>query len=314
MDRAVGEGFGRGHRASVTTPTNARTSADHRLDAVRDAPEARLRLLSELADAAPALARYGRPAESFMRWQLQRGLLSPPDAAQPGSAWWRSVNERLLRDQTEAVVAANRATPHASGEASVDANAPSAHGVDLWRRFLADPTPAGWYRAHNASVVRGYVDALPLAAHETSAERFFMNVALTRVLFAHALVAAPRLALGPTRPLAPHLGDPRRGLAGRFLALDGVLPDRYPLTEPIGFYVVREHPLARLLDLSVIRPRLAQLYDWSASELAIPELRDFADGGRPVYAADGDAAVWPRARDRRTAAALSLVTRPSAAR
>jgi len=58
-----------------------------------------------------------------------------------------------------------------------------------------------WYRAHNASVVEGYLEHRDLAEAEGEAERFFMNVALARVLFAHALVAAPRLAAGR---LAPH--------------------------------------------------------------------------------------------------------------
>ena len=51
-----------------------------------------------------------------------------------------------------------------------------------------------------------------------------MNVALGRVLYAHALVAAPRLALGRFAPLGRLLGDPRLGMAGAFLSLGRVLP------------------------------------------------------------------------------------------
>ena len=57
-----------------------------------------------------------------------------------------------------------------------------------------------------------------------------MNVALVRVLYTHAVVAAPRLALGRLGPLGPVLGDPRLGMAGAFLSLRRVLPNRYPLT------------------------------------------------------------------------------------
>lgn len=243
-----------------------------------------------------------------MRWQLRRGLLNPPTAVRPGSAWWRAVNERLLRDQTEALASAADASRGAFGIAGERPGG----SVGLWVDFFAHPTPAAWYRAHNASIVRGYAGALPLAWRETQAERFFMNVALTRVLYAHALVAAPRLALGPSRTLAPRLGDPRGGLAGWFLALSGVLPDLYPLTRPIDHYLAREHPLARTLDLSVILPRLGRLYTWSAEALAIPELTEFVRDGEPVYAAAGDV-PWPKPQDRRTAAALQLVTRPSPA-
>lgn len=284
----------------MSSPPDARAHADRRVAAVRDAPAARLALLAEPYEARPSLAGYRRAAEAFMRWQLRRGLLDAEDDAHPGSPWWRTVNERLLRDQCEAL-------------ARDDDGGPPAGSVGLWRGFFDRPTPATWYRAHNASVARGYLDALPLAWREARAERFFMNVALTRVLFAHALVAAPHLALGPTRPLAPRLGDPRRGLAGRFLALDGVLPDRYPLTEPVDFYVTREHPLARLLDLTVILPRLEPLYAWSAAELRCPELETLVRDGVPVYAMDDDVR-WPRARRRRTTAALLRATRPLPAR
>ena len=48
-----------------------------------------------------------------------------------------------------------------------------------------------------------------------------MNVALLRVLCAHALAAAPRLALGRLAPLGRLLGEPRLGMAGVFLSLLG---------------------------------------------------------------------------------------------
>ena len=55
-----------------------------------------------------------------------------------------------------------------------------------------------------------------------------MNVALVRVLYAHALVGAPRLALGRVSALSRLLGDPRVGMAGVFLSLRRVLPDQIP--------------------------------------------------------------------------------------
>ena len=61
-----------------------------------------------------------------------------------------------------------------------------------------------------------------------------MNVALARVLYAHALVAAPRLALGRLAPLGRLLGDPRLGMAGVFLLLRRVLPNRYPLDRDVA--------------------------------------------------------------------------------
>jgi hypothetical protein len=113
-----------------------------------------------------------------------------------------------------------------------------------------------------------------------------MNVALARVLYAHALVGAPRLALGRLAPLGRVLGDPRLGMAGAFLSLGRVLPDRYPLDHDVDAYLADEHRLGRMLDYSVIVPRLQRVYEWSAAELGEPRLLDLVRDGNPIYA-------WP---------------------
>lgn len=57
--------------------------------------------------------------------------------------------------------------------------------------FADQPTARAWYRAHNSSVVAAYLEHRDLAEAENTAERFFMNVVPCRVLYTHALVAAP---------------------------------------------------------------------------------------------------------------------------
>jgi hypothetical protein len=74
-----------------------------------------------------------------------------------------------------------------------------------------------------------------------------MNMALARVLYTHAVVAAPKLALGRLGPLGRVVGDPRLGLAGVFLSLRRVLPDRYPLALGVASYIAGEQRLGRLL-------------------------------------------------------------------
>ncbi len=152
--------------------------------------------------------------------------------------------------------------------------------------FVASPTAAAWYRAHNSSVVSGYLEHRDLAEAENAAERFFMNVVLCRVLYAHALVAAPRLSLGWLRPLAPLLGDPRLGMAGIFLQLSRVVPDEYPLGGSVGSYLEDELSFGRVLDYGVIVPRLQPLYEWSADELGAPGLLACVRDGALTYA-------WP---------------------
>jgi hypothetical protein len=149
--------------------------------------------------------------------------------------------------------------------------------VRLWLEFIARPTARTWYRAHNASIVASYVEHRQLAEAENAPERFFMNVALGRVLYAHALVGAPRLAVGRLAPLGRLLGDPRLGMAGAFLSLRRVLPHRYPLVLDIEWYIADEQRLGRMLDYAVIVPRLQPVYEWSAQELGEPRLLFVSD-------------------------------------
>ena len=253
--------------------------AEAQVAAVRDDPAARLALMAQVfhgpTGRAPRHLPFRRAALSFMRWQARRGVLAPLDASPPGSVWWRAINERLLRDGCETIALLGGS----AGE-------PSSQAVRLWLEFGARPTRVSWYRAHNASIVAGYLEHQDLADAESPPERFFMNVALLRVLYAHALAAAPRLALGRFAPLGRVLGDPRLGMAGAFLSLRRVLPDRYPLALDVERYVAAEQRLGRLLDYAVIVPRLQRLYEWSAAELDEPRLLELVRDGSPIYA-------WP---------------------
>jgi hypothetical protein len=137
-----------------------------------------------------------------------------------------------------------------------------------------------------------------------------MNVALLRVLYAHALAAAPRLALGRVAPLGRLLGDPRLGMAGVFLSLRRVLPDRYPLARDVEAYIADEQRLGRMLDYAVIAPRLQSLYEWSAEELGEPRLLELVRDGNPIYAWPFEQRhVWRTPNMRLAAQLLERVTR-----
>jgi hypothetical protein len=253
---------------------------------VRDDPAGRMALLARTyrgpLGQAPRHLPFRRAALSFMRWQTERGVLRPLDGKPPGSRWWRAVNDRLLLDGCEAMVR--------SGGRSGECSSPT---IELWMSFIAGPTGRSWYRAHNASIVSAYLENRDLAELESVPERFFLNVALLRVLYAHALSAAPRLALGRFAPLGRVLGDPRLGMAGAFLSLGRVLPDAYPLGNDLEVYLAGEHGLGRTLDYGVIGPRLQALYDWSAEELGLPGLRALVRDGSPIYAwSYADRQVW----------------------
>ncbi|MFS8096851.1 hypothetical protein LFM09_06880 [Lentzea alba] len=258
--------------------------AEQQVTRVRDDPAGRLALMERCYYGpfghAPRHLPFRRAAISFMRWQLRRGVLQPAFSDRPGSPWWRAVNERILRDGCEAVAL--------SGGLS---GPPSSSTAAHWLAFAQRPTAQAWYRAHNGSVVAAYLEHRDLAEAENEPERFFLNVVLCRVLYTHALVAAPRISLGRLRVLAPLLGDPRLGMTGIFLQLSRVLPHQYPLRDSARYYLNREHGFGRLVDFGMILPRLQQLYEWSARELAAPGLLDCVRDGALTYAFE-DPHVW----------------------
>jgi hypothetical protein len=253
--------------------------ADEIVGSVRDDPAGRRALMARCYHgpfgAAPRHLPFRRAAMSFMRWQLARGVLLPPSCERPGSPWWRAINERILRDGCEAVALSGGVPGPASSQT-----------IDSWMAFVNNPTARAWYRAHNGSVVAGYLEHADLAEAENAAERFFMNVVLCRVLFAHALVAAPRMALGWLGLLAPFLGDPRLGMTGIFLQLSRILPNEYPLPDPVEAYLDDELGFGRLIDFGLIVPRLQVLFEWSAEELNAPALLECVRDGAMTYA-------WP---------------------
>ena len=138
---------------------------------------------------APRHLPFRRAALSFMRWQAHRGLLTRRRVA---------VGQRLVASDERPPASRRSEAIALVGGRPGD---PSSHAVQLWLEFAATPTPSCWYRAHNASIVAGYLEHEAQSEGENAPERFFMNVALVRVLYAHALVAAPQLALGRFAPL-----------------------------------------------------------------------------------------------------------------
>ena len=274
------------------TLESARTVALASVGAVRDDPGGRLGLMRSQYRVPPDVDRgylpFRQAASAFMRWQLRRGLLNPISPPRPGSPWWRAINERLLCDGAEArALAFGHPGP------------PSLPSAAAWLEFIRRPSVASWYRAHNMSVVGAYLEHEHLAAREGRIERFFINLVLVRVLYTHAMVAAPRLALGWLAPAGRVLGDPRLGMTGIFLSLSRVLPDRYPLGDDIAPYAELEHGLGHLLDIGVISPRIDRLYAWSATELDTPGLRQLLSGQTPCYAwPAGDQQPWNPAPSR----------------
>ena len=281
-------------------PASAVARAEATVAAARGDARRRLGVAAAFYDqqpGRPSIQGYRHAELAFMHWQAGRGVFSPLDSARPGSAWWQAVNEGLLRDAWEA-----RHLLDAPGS-------PSCPAVTRWVEFLQDPSPRCWYRAHNASVVAGYIRHRHLCDAEVPVERFFMDVALGRVLFVQALVCDPRLALGRWLwPLGRRLGDPRWPSTNLYLSMRNVLPDRYPLTGvTIGEILAAENSIGRLIDYGVLLPRAQALYEFAAEDLNEPALLDFISRGNLVYAWPyEDRAAWV---SRRSVGATRLIAR-----
>jgi len=260
--------------------TSAADLAASRVAEARDDPAGRLELASGhfVRGLSPRRSRrdFARSELAFLRAQVARGVLRTPGGEQPGSPWWRAVNERLLRDTVEAALLV-QGYP----------GPPSASSVELWLAFADEPSSASWYRAHNSSIVAAYLEHEWLAARELLAERFVLNVALVRVLYAHALAAAPRLALGRLAPLGKLLGNPRGGTVGLVLSIRRVFPERYPLTDlSVADLVAGQHRFFRYIDYGVIGARIDVLYAFAARSLGEPRVETLVTDGVPSY-------VWP---------------------
>jgi len=255
------------------------SAARDRYAAVRDDPEARYALAESFYETHPVPGPdwYGRSELSFMRWEIERGVLNHPhDRARPGSPWWRAVNGRIIRDAVEG---------------GMLADAGIANGVNLsatrWREYLADPSPESWYRAHNSSVIAGYLDAATLATRELPAEQFLMNLVLARVLFAQALAEGAPFALGDHPLLATLLSDPRLPAVGMAMQVPDFYPRSYPLDAGDADVLLRRAHSHDDDALAAIDQQpcsnLEELFVFVTKSLGDPELGRFLDRGLVCY-------------------------------
>jgi hypothetical protein len=100
-------------------------------------------------------------------------------------------------------------------------------------------------------------------------------------------------------------------MAGAFLSLGRVLPDNYPAELDLQTTLKIEHRLGRMLDYGVIAPRLQRLYEWSARELDIPDLRGLIRDGSPIYVwSHADRSVWRQTPESLPVRLLRVATSP----
>lgn len=217
---------------------------------------------------------FGASEINFLQWEARRGVLNPMDGTpNAGSSWWRNVNLDFLYHSELGALAHEHGVPPAALPAPAQA----------WMGYIAQPSPQTWYRAHNTSIVAGYLGRLPEALVEQRPEQLFMNVVLYRLLYAQGLVEGIEMGR-----LGKLLADPDLPSVDLLVHLPDFYPHDYPLTPADARHIMHrghsvEELAAILLDDVCIMPHLTSLYGQAAAWAGCPDLTKYLIEGEPVY-------------------------------
>ena len=221
-------------------------------------------------------AGLGRSELDFLRWEIKRGVLnSLDDPRQPGSKWWRDVNlQFIIISETAAEIYEGK-----------NATEPVTHEIQLWLDYIQNRTGISWYRAHNGTILKGYLNCIAQANEESVYERIFMNEVLYRVLFAQAMREGDSFIKG----LGKIVANPMFQAVDIITNIPSFYPDDYSLSERDIKFVMHEGrsldaDLEYIFDRVLILPNLKKLYEQAAKWLGNPELLSLISiAGKPIY-------------------------------
>lgn len=243
---------------------------------IADFPEKRLELrqkfYEEFGFKVGQKYGFGNSELAFLEWEIQRGVLNPvDDKSRPGSPWWRAVNSEFIY-YSELAGKIYKEDPSSS-----EINPP----VDAWLDYFKKPSSQTWYRAHNTSIVAGYLGNRNKAFDENQYEQYFINEVLFRVLFAQAMVQSDSIAF-------KIIANPRLPSVDILVKLPDFYPRHYPLSKKdIHEIMYRGGSLQELaegiLDDVIILPHLEELYTKASKWLNQPELVKLQKDNQPVY-------------------------------
>lgn len=194
---------------------------------------------------------FGDSEIAFLGWE-ERSVLRPPSANPRGSEWWSNVNLWFIFLSELGAKAFEVGFPKSKLPAT----------AAFWVTFIQKPDPTNWYRAHNSSIIEGYLKYPHLAEKETVPEIILLNKVLYRLLFAQLMVEGQFIF----QKAGKLLGDPR-GTAVEFItSLDAYYPSHYPMTEEeINDVMGKVDSLSdfgvKFLDDVLIEPNLTHLYN-----------------------------------------------------
>ncbi len=244
------------------------------VDGVAGDPQGRLRL-RETFYAKYGFgegAGYGTSELAFLRWEIRRGVLDEVG----GSPWWRAVNLDFLYEAQLAELLF---------EAGVAEDAAAEYPVAAaWLAYLRKPSPQSWYRAHNTSIVRGYLTHTAEALEEGEPEQVFVCEVLWRLLYAQAMVEDDTLFGW----IGAIFANPQGDSVNELVRLPDFYPDHYPLSPDDVRHIFHkgtslEEDLVDLMDCILVLPHIERLFRDAAGWLSQPRLLTFIRDGKCVY-------------------------------
>ena len=262
---------------AATSLAQLEAEARRLADSVSDFPESRYKLRSHfysLYGRGNRTSGYGNSELNFMRWEINRGVLNRlDDPLQSGSRWWREVNGHFLYCSELTLMI----------EYAGLGEEPVPPAVRFWIDYMREPSPAGWYRAHNRSIFEGYVIHESLAKEENEYEQFFMNEVLFRVMYASSMVMGKNFG-----GLGKLMSNPILPAVDLLVSIPHFYPHSYPMTFADKMHILHSgyslrEKAVQLLDEQFVLPQLDELYQWSAEWLQLPELSDYIIDGQPSY-------------------------------
>lgn len=254
------------------------TQTWHYVETLRNDPKARLESRKQFyLTHCPTTNKHryglGDSEIAFLKWE-ERGVLHPQNSKKRGSPWWSEVNLWFifLSEFGARALAAGLLEELPSGPPK------------LWGEFIQNPRPKTWYRAHNSSIIEGYLKFFVLAEEESMPERVFINQVLYRLLYAQYMVEGEFFF----SRLGEFLANPQGISVSLITKLDGFYPKRYPMTnkeakEVMGVSRNFQGKLVRFMDNTFILPRLSKIYNLMATINHQPHLPHFLKNNRPSY-------------------------------
>ncbi len=215
----------------------------------------------------------GNSELAFIDWEIKRGTLNALNDHYSGSPWWRAVNSHFLYLGTLAQLIKE------SGQTFLDLPVP----VIFWLAYMDKPNERSWYRAHNSSIISGYMEADSLAFHENIYEQYLMNIVFYRLLYAQSMVEGVSFGI-----LGKLFANPRGCAVSIITDIEAFYPSNYPLSKQDIKYVMHNaHNLMGVIedvfDKVFILPHLNELYIKASKWNNFPMVLKFITNNKPIY-------------------------------